>query len=125
MSKPSRKTVVTYQEVDEYLDHSIKKSVRFEKAIGVVGLGISLVAGVLSNYVAAELTDSGAGIRITSSFWYFVGGILVLGLLILAIAKVIRWKNRDILILRRELSEIYLTALTKSAFNPQLGVTSK
>ena len=51
---------------------------------------------------------------------YFIGGIVLLALIVVGIASFMRHKNRAAIVLKRRLSEIYLSALRSSAFNPQL-----
>jgi hypothetical protein len=48
----------------------------------------------------------------------FVCGISVFGFVIFIIAVLLRRKNQDVILLKRRLAEIYLSALTKSALNP-------
>ena len=52
---------------------------------------------------------------------YFVSGIVLLALIVVAIASFLRRKNRGTLLLTSRLSGIYLAALRRSAFNPQLN----
>ncbi len=50
----------------------------------------------------------------------FLIGLLLLAMIIVSIASLIRRKNREVILLKGRLAEIYLSALRKSAFNPRL-----
>lgn len=80
-------------------------------AVGVAGLLVSV--GLESKSVRPEILFS-------KPLNYFVGGMVLLGFIVVAIAGFIRRRNRGTIILKRRLSEIYLAALRSSAFNPQL-----
>jgi uncharacterized membrane protein len=51
---------------------------------------------------------------------YFVGGIALLAFIIVGVAIVMRRRNRNVILLKQRLVEIYLSALKESALNPQL-----
>lgn len=83
----------------------------FSIALAVVGLLVSL------------LLEAGSGrpeVGFSKPLTYFVGGIVVLAFVVVAVASFMRRQNRSTVLLKRRLSEIYLSALRNSAFNPQL-----
>jgi len=90
---------------------------------GVVGILVSLLGLLLSLFVATSESPK-PHVAVPNSLLYFVGGIVVLGMFIVAIAILLQRKNRDVIVLRQRLSEIYLFALRESALNPQSHFTS-
>ena len=50
----------------------------------------------------------------------FIVGLVLLSLVVIGIATLIRRRNRDVIFLKQRLSEVYLSALRKSALNPKL-----
>jgi hypothetical protein len=90
----------------------------------LAGILTSLVTGLLSFFLATSGSPKTNTNPTTQSVFYFVGGIILLGVVIVAIAGLLRRKNRDVITLKRRLSEIYIVALKKSALNPQSHVTS-
>ena len=50
----------------------------------------------------------------------FVAGIIVLALITVGVATIIRRQNREAIFLKLVLADIYISALKKSALNPQL-----
>lgn len=76
-----------------------------------LGIAVALL-GLLSNLY----TD----VHSLKPLTYFIGGILMLAFIVVGIASFMRRKNRGAMLLKRRLSEIYLSALRSSAFNPQL-----
>ena len=89
---------------------------------GLAGIVSSLLGLLVSLYV--YVSPSGPSKNqvptIATNLLYFVGGIIVLGIIIVVIGSLLRRKNRDVLLLKRRLSKIYLLALRKSALNPHL-----
>ncbi|HMG75398.1 MAG TPA: hypothetical protein VK582_18010 [Pyrinomonadaceae bacterium] len=55
---------------------------------------------------------------------WFIAGLFLLAFIIVGIATFIRLKNRDVILLKKRLAEIYLSALRKSALNPLLKSTT-
>ncbi len=53
-------------------------------------------------------------------FGYFTVGIFLLAIIIIGIASFIEQKNRDVILLKHRITEIYLSALRQSALNPEL-----
>jgi len=87
---------------------------------GFAGIVSSLLGLLVSLYV--YVSPSGAPKNqvppFATNLLYLVGGIILLGIIIVAIGSFLRRKNRDVFLLKRRLSEIYLLALRKSALNP-------
>lgn len=116
----------THEEFEQWLDRTIGMSSMLDYIFGLIGVVASLLTLLFSISVSKTVsskakTDWG---YLTPNVFYFVGGIILLGSIIVAIASLIRWKNRDLISLKKRLSEIYLAALSKSALNPQPHVTS-
>jgi zinc transporter ZupT len=89
----------------------------------VSGILVTLVTGLISSYISTGDSPKPNPI-LTTSLFYFVGGIILFGVVIVAIAGLLRRKNRDVITLKRRLSEIYLVAIRNSALNPKSHVTS-
>jgi len=87
---------------------------------GFAGIVVSLLGGFLSFYVSQSKPPTPDILSVTLSLVYFGGGIILLGIVIVGIASFMRRKNRDVIFLKQRLAEIYLSALRKSALNPQL-----
>lgn len=85
---------------------------------------ISIAVGLLGLF-APFIVEYGAKskpyIPSPNALAYFVGGIVLLAIIVVGIASFMRHRNRGAILLKRRLSEIYLSALRRSAFNPQLG----
>jgi len=81
-------------------------------ALGLIGLFLSFIA---------ESKSLRPDILYPRALTYFVGGIVLLAFIVVGVANYMRRRNRGAILLKRRLSEIYLTALRSSAFNPQLG----
>jgi len=91
---------------------------------GLAGIVFSLLGLLLSLYVSSPPEFRTHLLPVSNSLLYLVGGIILLGMVIVAIGSFVRRKNREVILLRRRISEIYLLALRKSALNPQPHVTS-
>ena|SRR6266487_1770221 len=87
---------------------------------GFAGIFMSLLGLFLSFYVSQSKPPTPDILSVTHSLVYVVGGIILLGLLIVAIASFMQRKDRDVIFLKQRLAEIYLSALRKSALNPKL-----
>jgi hypothetical protein len=83
---------------------------------GIMGVAVSLLGLVIS-----VVSESKSAIHSSNALTYFVIGIFSLAVTVVGIASFMRRKNRGTLLLKQRLSEIYLTALRSSAFNPQLS----
>ncbi|HEX7720784.1 MAG TPA: hypothetical protein VF397_01415 [Pyrinomonadaceae bacterium] len=81
----------------------------------VVGLGA--FANFIADFIAAP--EKPAAPNATARMSLFLMAILLLSMSIVGIAAFLRRRNRDVIQLKRRLSEIYLSALRKSAFNPE------
>ncbi len=93
-------------------------------ASGVATIALSLLATFLSSYVLESKSKGPDILSISHNVWYFSGGIVLLGIIIVGIAGLIARKNRDVILLKQNLAEIYLLALRKSALNPQIKSTT-
>src|SRR5437879_3015525 len=91
---------------------------------GLIAIVYTLLGLLLSFYVSPHESPTRNVLPVTNSLLYFVGGIILLGIVIVAIGSFVRRKNREVILLRRRISEVYLLALRKSALNPQPHVTS-
>ena len=116
MRKPKRAKTLAYKTFDKWAAHLSLVS-------GLLGILGSLL-GLLIALVNPPTSSPKTNVSIISALLSFVGGIVVLGIIIVAVSFVLQRKNRDVIVLRRRLSEIYLFALRESALNPQHHVTS-
>lgn len=127
MRKSKKIREPTQRKFHEGVEHSVLRASVVSAVIGFVGVLLSSLLTALPSILLVPHehgepdTDGG---YFTTNLFYFVGGIILFGIIIVAIASFIRWKNRDVTSLRRRLSEIYVMALTKSALNPQSHMTS-
>ena len=101
-----------------------RRSSLIEGLAGFASIIVSLLGLLLSLYVSSSESPKRPILAVTNSLLYLVGGIILLGVIIVAIGTFLRRKDRDVTILRRRLAEIYVLALRKSALNPQPHVTS-
>jgi hypothetical protein len=86
-------------------------------------LGFSGVAlAVLTNFISHDISKSSSatGPDVIPRLSLFLGGLLLLVMVIVSIASFMRRKNRGVILLKQRLAEIYLSALRNSALNPQL-----
>src|SRR5438445_5111155 len=88
--------------------------------LGILGSLLGLLIALVNPPTASPKTN----VSMINGLLSFVGGIVVLGIIFVAISFVLQRKNRDVIVLRRRLSEIYLFALRESALNPQPHVSS-
>jgi hypothetical protein len=79
-----------------------------------IAFGLLLAMYASFSFTARPLMSS------VQSLTYFAGGTFLFAFVIIGIAGLMRRKNRDALLLKQRLVEIYLSALRKSALNPQL-----
>jgi len=105
----------------EWIAHLLSKSAFVS---GLAGILVSLMGTFLSLYVSTSESPKPNILPVTNSLLYFVGGIVLLGVVTVGVAGLMRRKNRDVILLKRRLAEIYLLALRKSALNPQPNLTS-
>ena len=94
-------------------------------ASGIASIALTLLAIVLSIYVSApklHLSPSTSPkfefLSINHSFFYFVVGVVFLGIVIVAIATFMRRQSRDVILLKQRLADVYSLAMRKSALNP-------
>ena len=110
---------------DEKLKESLARGLGISfMASGLASIVLSLLGVLLSLYVSPAESPTRKVLTVTNSLLYFVGGVILLGIVIVAIGSFVRRKNREVILLRRRISEIYLLALRKSALNPQPHITS-
>lgn len=83
-----------------------------------IAFGLLLAMYASFSFTARPLISS------VQSLTYFAGGIFLYAFIIVGIASLMRRKNRDVTLLKQRLAEIYLSALRKSALNPQLKSTT-
>ena len=88
---------------------------------GLVGVVLTLLATVLSCYVSKSKSSGSNIVSGEQTSIYFGVGISLFVLIIVGVASFIRYMNRDVILLKRRLAGIYLSALKKSALNPQLN----
>lgn len=86
----------------------------------------SVVLAVLVNFISlySSKSWSSAGPNVIPRLSIFLLALFLLTMIIVSIASFIRRKNRDVILLKERLGEIYLSALRKSALNPLLESTS-
>jgi hypothetical protein len=86
----------------------------------LIGIAFGLLLAMYASFslTARPLISSVQGLT------YFAGGIFLFAFIIIGIASLMRRKNRDALLLKQRLAGIYLSALRKSALNPQRKSTS-
>jgi hypothetical protein len=78
-----------------------------------------IAMGVLANLLTISMSRA-LGPSVIRSFQLFFGALMVLGLIIVGIASLMRRKDREVILLKQRVAEIYLSALKKSALNPRL-----
>jgi hypothetical protein len=118
-----RKSQQIKKPTQEEFKEWFRRSSLIEGLVGFASIIVSLLGLLLSLYVSASESPK-RPILVTNSLLYLVGGIILLGVIIVAIGTFLRRKDRDVTILRRRLADIYGLALRKSALNPQPHVTS-
>lgn len=87
---------------------------------GLVSVVLSLFVMSLSYYVSKAKAPRPALASTAQTLAYFIGGIVLLAIVTIGTASFMRRKNRDVMLLKQRLAEIYSVALRKSALNPQL-----
>ena len=87
-------------------------------ASGLAGIALSLLGAFLSFFVSRSKSPD--VLSINHNLLYLAGGIVVLGIVTVAIASFKSRRNRDVILLEQRLAKIYLSALRQSALNPQL-----
>ncbi|HXT63283.1 MAG TPA: hypothetical protein VN696_09625 [Pyrinomonadaceae bacterium] len=109
---------------------SHKESMRTFRAAVIstmLGVGLSTVASVLSLFITTsksrplrEIFSTGQwSSLITGRFLLLLGGLSLLAIITVVIASIVKLKNRDVILLKQRLAEIYSLALKNSALNPQ------
>jgi hypothetical protein len=73
--------------------------------------------GVFANLIAASEEPVAPNLKARLSV--FLSAILLLSMIVVGVAGLLRRRNREVILLKKRLAEIYLSAVRKSAFNPQ------
>ncbi len=120
MRKEKHTTKSAVKKRTEWFLHLSKSAL----ASGLAGILVTLMGTFLSLFVSTSESAKPDFLPVTKSLLYFVGGIILLGIVTVGVASFMRWKNRDVILLKRRLAEIYLLALRNSALNPQPNLTS-
>ena len=79
----------------------------------------ALISSFLTKTKATQLLRSDVTLRLL----IVLAGILLLGLIIASIAGLIKRKNREVILLKKHVAQIYLSALRKSSLNPSVETT--
>ena len=87
---------------------------------GLIGIILSVLPIFLSFFVYKPQLENPALFSTARTSAYFASSIVILGIIIVAVASLLRHKHRDVIRLKQRLAEIYLIALKKSALNPGL-----
>jgi hypothetical protein len=104
----------TNQRLRTFLLHPI-----VEISLGAFATGF--VSYSLAKFLPSFISKSGPNaVQTGQGFAYLAFGIFMLQLTIGGVAIMIKHKNREVILLKQRLAEIYLSALKKSALNPQL-----
>jgi len=78
---------------------------------------IALFTTVLSSFITkAPNTDV---IPIYGRLLFFIVGLFVLEVIVVSVRALVRRENRDVIILKHRLGQIYLSAVRQSALNPR------
>ena len=85
---------------------------------GFEGIVVTLFAASFAYYVSSTSEPETVAGNHTGLF--FVAGLVLLGFVIVGIAGWMRRNNRDVILLKQRLAQIYSDALENSALNPQL-----
>jgi hypothetical protein len=92
-------------------------------ATGFGGIAVSLLGSILSSYVLTGPQNRDV-FALSHNLLYLVGALILFGIVIVGIAGWMRRSNRDVILLKQRLAQVYSAALEKSAFNPQLKSAS-
>jgi hypothetical protein len=83
--------------------------------LSLIGIAFSLLLAMYASFSFAARPF----ISSIQSLTYFAGGIFLFAFIIIGVAGLMRRKYRDAFLLKQRLAGIYLSALRKSALNPQ------
>ena len=83
----------------------------------LIGFVSTLLTALLSSFISKPGPNE---VQIGQGFAYLAIGVFILQLAIVGIAIMMKRRNRDVILLKQRLAEIYVSALKKSALNPQL-----
>ncbi len=100
------------------------RSLWADSVTGFISIAVTVLATLLSAQVSDFIYPSRAWPTPTTiilNLGYFVGGIVLLGLVIVGVARFMKTRDRTTILLKERLTEIYLSALKRSALNPELG----
>lgn len=110
-------TVQPNKSTDEQRGRSFFRHYVAEELMFIFGVLVSLVLPVLLYFLATKSF-------LRFHLWSTLAGAFVLieliGVVFVRIADLTSRENRDVILLKEQLAEIYLSALKKSALNPKL-----
>jgi len=95
-----------------------RQELRSFLATSLIGIALTLVATALSFYVSKSKSPVSNTVSSDQTSIYFGLGISLFVLIIVGVASFIRYTNREVILLKRRLGGIYLSALEQSALNP-------
>jgi hypothetical protein len=95
-----------------------RQELRSFLATSLIGIALTLFATALSFYVSKSKSPVSNTVSSDQTSIYFGLGISLFVLIIVGVASFIRYTNREVILLKRRLGGIYLSALEQSALNP-------
>jgi hypothetical protein len=90
------------------------------EGLAVLGALLSSLFGLVAPFLTKAKTTNLLGSDVTLRLVIVLASILLFGLIIAGVAGLMRHKNRDVILFKRHLANIYLSALRKSALNPAI-----
>ena len=85
-----------------------------------LGVGLGVLLNLIFERVSVSSSGSGRPPTVISSLLIFLVGLFLLGIIIVVISIFMRRRNRDVILLKQRLAQIYLAAVRQSALNPKL-----
>jgi hypothetical protein len=116
------KSVRVHTISDEELDRVSRVS-WVEVLLPFLSFFLALLFGLVSSFLTKTTATNLPGSDVTLRLLIVLASILLLGLITAGVAGFKRRKNRDVILLKRHLAKIYLSALRSSALNPSLETT--
>ena len=111
------------QELDkEKSTEALNKSVERHELWKLLSWGLNSTLVSLLVFFSSAYSHLSQGSELL--FTYFAVGISGFAIIIVGVASLMRHADREVIVLKRRLAGIYLSALEKSAFNPQIKYTS-
>ena len=114
MREPKRTTESARNEFNEVERLELRRFL----ATSLSGVALTLFATIFSFYVSKSKSPASNLASSDQTSIYFGLGISLFVLIIVGVASFIRYTNREVILLKRRLGGIYLSALEKSALNP-------